>query len=213
MLEGQPGLRERKKQRTRERIVDEALRLFAERGFDATTVADIAAAADIAPRTFFGYFAAKEAVVFHDFEAVFDRVEERMGARAPGEGALDALRAVVAELLAATDFTDEGERLRRRLIAETPALREHDRALTGRLEHVLAAAVARDLGVPPDSVRPRMVAAAATAAMGTLEACYEEPEDAAGAMVVIDELLTFLRGGIDALAAQPPGGEAVRPRA
>src|SRR3712207_9530792 len=75
------GLRERKKQRTREAIVRKAMALFRRRGYEATTIADIAAAADIAPRTFFAYFATKEAVVSHDFDPL--RSEER---RAGNEG-------------------------------------------------------------------------------------------------------------------------------
>ncbi len=207
-----PGLRERKKQRTREAIVRAALRLFAERGYDQTTVADIAAEADIAPRTFFGYFAAKEDVVFHDFDEVHERLQRRLADRAPGETAIDALRAIVGELVSEIDFEDPWERQRRRLTASTPALQAHDRALLGRLEGTLAAAVARDFDLPAGSVRPRMVAAAAIATMSALEAFYEDPEDpgkdvlfpSKDPLAIVDELLTFLRGGIAALAEKPP---------
>ena len=51
--------------------------MFGERGYQATTVADIAAAADIAPRTFFAYFPSKEAVVFHDFDVLFGSLQGR----------------------------------------------------------------------------------------------------------------------------------------
>ncbi len=207
-----PGLRERKKQRTRETIVQAALTLFAERGFDQTTIADIAAEADIAPRTFFGYFATKEHVVFHDFEDTHRRFQERLAGRPGDETTIDALRAVIAELVDELDFEDPAERLRRAVIAATPALQARDRALMGEFERSLAAAVARDLDVPAASVRPRMVAAAATAALAMLESFYDDPCDPGKGplltsqgepMAIIEELLTFLRGGIMALAERP----------
>ncbi len=210
------GLRERKKQRTRETIVQAAMALFAERGFDQTTIADIAARADIAPRTFFGYFAAKEDVVFHDFDETHRRFEQRLAGRPGDETVVDALRAVIAELLEELDFEDPAERLRRAVIAATPALQARDRALMGEFERTLAAAVARDLGVPAASVRPRMVAAAATAALAMLESFYDDPCDPGKKglmategepMAIIEELLTFLRGGIAALAEHPPPPE------
>ena len=76
------GLRERKKQRTREQIIAAAMRLFAERGYHATTIADIATAADVAPRTFFSYFSSKEAVVFHDLDRDLEALALAQRARA-----------------------------------------------------------------------------------------------------------------------------------
>jgi AcrR family transcriptional regulator len=202
------GLRERKKQRTREAIIDAALRLFGERGYERTTVADIAAAADIAPRTFFAYFAAKEDVVFHDFDEMLAGLQGRLAARAPGETAIDAMRAWIAEVLAASDFDDPRELCRRDLVRSTPVLREHDRALMSRFEAALGDAVASDLGADQGPLRPRMVAAAAGAALAMLEAFYDDKVELlagdADPMAVIDEALTFLRGGIEALRERPP---------
>ena len=95
-MEASPGLRERKKQRTRERIVEAAFELFEERGFEGTTIADIAEAADIAPRTFFSYFPSKDDVVFHDFEATHAIVASWLRDREPGTNTIDALRAGIA---------------------------------------------------------------------------------------------------------------------
>src|SRR5215203_3521882 len=86
------GLRARKKQRTREQIVEAAMRLFAERGYHATTIADIATAADVAPRTFFAYFPSKEAVVFHNLDRDLESLASALRDRLPGETAFDALR-------------------------------------------------------------------------------------------------------------------------
>jgi len=73
-----PGLRERKKQQTRLRIVDVATRLFVEQGYQQTTLAQIAEEADVAPSTFFNYFATKVDIVFSMFDAVIDSAQRRI---------------------------------------------------------------------------------------------------------------------------------------
>ena len=202
------GLRERKKQRTREAIVDAAFRLFARDGFEQTTVADIAAA-DIAPRTFFGYFRTKEDVVFYDFDEVVARLQTRLREREDGENAIDAMRAWIVEMIGANDFDDSRERCRRELTSANPALDAYHRQLHSRIEALLAEAVAVDLDVAPDSLRPRMVGAAATAALGTIESFYDKHGDSGDqhepdeALAIFDEALVFLRGGIAALQRKP----------
>src|ERR1044072_7719027 len=109
------GHRERKKRRTREQIVDAAFRLFAERGYAATTVADIAAAADIAPRTFFSYFPSKEEVVFHDFDVLFGSLRDAIQERPAGISAIDALREWISQALPAEHEESPEAHLRKRL--------------------------------------------------------------------------------------------------
>ena len=204
------GLRERKKQRTREAIVDAALRLFEERGFDQTTIADIAEAADIAPRTFFGYFPSKEDVVFADFPIFFDALAARLRDRAEGETAIDAIRAWIGGLLDEMDLTDDRERCRKRLIGESEALAAHKRALMGGVEELLAENLARDLGDRSDDVRPRVIASAVIGALGALDVKGVEESEAAPtkgeALAMVDEALTFLRGGMEALRRAEPAG-------
>jgi AcrR family transcriptional regulator len=203
------GLRERKRQRTREAIVDAALRLFDERGFDNTTIADIAAEADIAPRTFFGYFPSKEDVVFDEFDDTFATLKARLLEREEGETAIDAMRAWLAAFLESHQhLADDRSRCRRRVIGGTPALQVHERGLMGRFEETLGEAVASDLGEEPGSLRSRMVAAAAVAALTALDSGHdEEPGTALKAqrdpMATIDEALTFVREGIAGLQARP----------
>ncbi len=198
------GLRERKKQQTRETIVRCAMELFAERGFDATTIADIAEAADIAPRTFFGYFPSKEAVVFHDFEEMFADFETRLRARPKDQTAFEALRAWIVEMITRAEENGETamEDQRRCLIHDTPSLDAHERANMGRFHELLTECVAADLDVPADSLRANMVAAAAVAALESLRELKDD--DTSGpeqAIAVMDEVLVFLVGGLDALRA------------
>jgi TetR/AcrR family transcriptional regulator, regulator of mycofactocin system len=202
------GLRERKRQRTREAIVDAALRLFDERGFDHTTIADIAAEADIAPRTFFGYFPSKDAVVFDEFDDTFAALKARLLDRREGETAIDAMRDWLAGFLASHDHEDERSRCRRRVVASTAALQDHERGLMGRFEEILGDAVAIDLDEEPGSLRPRLVAAAAVAALTSLDAEHEHGgarglKSRADPMATIDEALAFVRAGVAELQARP----------
>ncbi len=193
------GLRERKKQQTREAIVTAALRLFDERGYEATTLADIAAAADIAPRTFFGYFRSKDDVLFGDFEPLAESLTARLRERQAGEDAMDALRAWLGMLVETLDFDDEQELLRRRVLQSNPALTARERELMGRFEAIFAGAVAADLGEPAEGLRPRLVAAAVVAALMSLDAFYENCSAAEDPMPHIDQAMAFVRGGIAAL--------------
>jgi AcrR family transcriptional regulator len=195
------GLRERKKQRTREAIVRKALALFRKRGFEATTIADIAAAADIAPRTFFAYFETKEAVVFHDFDAVLERFAARLRTRAEGETTFDALRSWVEEWLGEDDLLGPQHEARRELVRSTPALAARERANQAAFGELIAASVAEELAVPADSLRPRLVAAAAVAALTAVD--HHETAATGDPLAVLDEALAFLEGGLDVLRRRP----------
>ncbi|MDQ5835101.1 MAG: TetR/AcrR family transcriptional regulator [Actinomycetota bacterium] len=199
------GLRERKKQRTREQIVEAAMGLFAERGYQATTIADIASAAEVAPRTFFSYFPSKEAVVFHNVERNLDGLASALRDRLPGETAFDALRRWIDGMF--DEWMAEGDEalLRKRLCRENEGLANFEGGMMARIHELLLEAIADDLDEPQDALRPRLVAAAAMAAMTSLEGSFDEkaeqrgPAGKAEALAVFDNALLFLRGGLDAL--------------
>jgi AcrR family transcriptional regulator len=93
------GLRERKKRAAREAIASTARRLFAERGFDAVTVAEIAAAADVAEKTVFNHFATKEDLAFAGREEGIAQFVAAIAERPPGSSVLDACRAMTHTVL------------------------------------------------------------------------------------------------------------------
>ncbi|WP_336209061.1 TetR/AcrR family transcriptional regulator [Nonomuraea sp. LPB2021202275-12-8] len=93
------GLRERKKQRTRRALVHAALRLFNEKGYEETTIAEIAAEAEVSTRTFFSYFASKEDVIFHDSQERTGGALALLHDRMPGEPVAALLLRVVQSSL------------------------------------------------------------------------------------------------------------------
>jgi AcrR family transcriptional regulator len=196
-----PGLRERKKRQTRDTIARAALRLFAERGYDSTTLAEIAEAAGVSPRTIFAYYESKEDILFSDALDVFDALKHTLAQRPAGTTTVGALR----ELLSTMEPPDEDDRLRKQILTAEPGLRARLRARDAQLEPVLAEAIAQDLGTAPDDIRALLVAASMTAAFSAVRdqfmqaAVGGDPLTHEQGLAILDEVLEFLRGGLDAL--------------
>lgn len=161
-----PGLRERKKRRTRDRIEAVALELFMGEGFDATTVEDIAGAADIAPRTFFHYFATKEDVVLADYADRLRRLLEHLADRPDDEPSWESLRQAFRSVAAAESEHREAMAPRLRIMADAPTVTARSLLLQSGWEQDLAAVLALR-GAPSDADQPtpELLAAAALAAM------------------------------------------------
>ena len=196
------GLRERKKQQTRERIARVALELFAERGYDETTLADIAEAADVSPRTIFAYYESKEDILFCEEGVFIDRLRQMLEERPPGTTTVDAIRVF---FVASIEPPDEQARLRKKVLSSTPALQMRMGARHARLEPMLAESIARDLGAGPDDMRPLLIAASMTAAfMSVRDRLFEaeaggEPISHEQAFEILDQVLEFTRAGVKAL--------------
>ena len=159
------GLRELKKEQTRQLIADTAWQLFADRGFDHVTVAEVARQALVAPATVFNYFPTKEDLFFFRLDAFGARLVAAISSRPAGEPALVAFRRYLlqpAGLLAQLDTGDRQalERLRtvHRMIAASPALQAREqRALAGYADS-LATQLAAETGAAADDLGPRVAA-------------------------------------------------------
>jgi AcrR family transcriptional regulator len=156
------GLRERKKQRTRQLIAETARRLFKERGFDGVTVDDVARAADVARKTVFNYFPTKEDLFFSGFEAFQERLLSAVCHRQPGESMVGAFSRFLVESRGLLTADDPGaiERLYdvNRLIAESPALLARERQIYAGYTDALAALIAEEIGARPGTVTPWVAA-------------------------------------------------------
>ena len=196
MCEG--GLRERKKARTRAALREHALRLFREKGYQNTTVEQIAAAAEVSPSTFFRYFPTKEDLVLQDDMDV--RMIEAFEHQPPGLGPIAAVRAASREMLASYSAADmDILRETARLTVTVPEIRARAMDEFARTILVVAEAVAKRAGRSPDELAVRAVAGAIVGVIMSVTMPWEDwpertsIEDTFGK---IDEALGLLEAGL-----------------
>ncbi len=212
--QAQPGLRERKKQQTRQHIAETARRLFGQRGFERVTVAAIARAADVSEQTVFNYFPTKEDLVYWRLQSFEEELLAAVGEREPGEPALAAFRRF---LLAQRGLLGKQDPKAReelaaltRMITESPALLAREQQIFAGYTASLAALLAEETGAEDGDLRPTV---AATAMMGVHRALVHHarrrvvegvrhPKLAAEVRTRAEEALALLDAGLEDYAVK-----------
>lgn len=193
MTETPSDLRSRRRVQLRAQVQAAAVRLFAERGFAATPVADLARAAGISERTYFRHFRTKEDAVLLDLEDLARRVRAvDVDGRAPAR-LLEQIEGIYAELAEAMDEDDAGtHREAQLLIARTPALREaatrRHREIMEDLRHRLVEA-----GVPDADLLGRLLAQIGTATLHAALDAWADQEGAASIAALYARSRALLR--------------------
>jgi AcrR family transcriptional regulator len=191
------GLREQKKAETRIALMRAALRLFADRGFEATTVEEIAAAAGVSPRTFFRYYPTKVDVLFGDFEQRLASIRHALDERESDESLLRRIRRTVAGF--ADEFAAEPELFsnRARLVFSHPDILGQAHARFAAVELLVAGAAARELEADPElDVRPRILAAAVTAGVRTTALTWAARGGRGDPREIVEEVFDVLETGL-----------------
>jgi AcrR family transcriptional regulator len=214
VLEEAPtGLRERKKQRTRAMLIDAAIDLCLRNGYEQTTVEQIAAAADVSPRTFSRYFATKDAVFLTLIEDYVEQVTLELASIPPEVGPLEALRVAHVATLSrvakrpTSRLSEDRIVLMLRVINASDALRQAAFDYKHEPSHVF---VAQRLGVPVDDRRVQLVGTIFSSVIVTACGDLIEHTDGVrlGAEVMIDRLnQTFAQLALFAADLQPPVAE------
>lgn len=199
------GLRERKKEKTREALVRAAIGRFAQHGFDLVTVEEIAAECDVAPRTFFRYFASKEDVLFAESDLHVGRVlaslDEQDGSTPPFQ-ALETAMHVVAGAYA---LERDALRLRHRIVTATPSLRtraaeRQQRWESDIIDELVSSGRARLLS----DLELRLVVASAITALRVAVEAWVAGDDAADLEILLQLAFDRLRHGFAGAGVASP---------
>ncbi|MBP2707150.1 TetR family transcriptional regulator [Microbispora sp. RL4-1S] len=189
------SLRERKKARTRRTIQEEALRLFSEQGYEATTVEQIAEAAEVSPSTFFRYFPTKEDVVTQDdYDPL---LLSAIMAQPAGVPPLTAIRAAFRSAFASIPPREMDQLLfRTRLSTTVPALRARTVDNLFSTMDALAGAVAERAGRDPRGPAVQALAGAVLGVMLPVLSTWVERDGTTPLPDLIDEAMGYLEAGL-----------------
>lgn len=183
------GRRERKKQRTRMELVNAAVQLFRDKGYEETTVAEIAAAADVSPRTFFLHFPTKKDILLAEGGLRADKGLEVVASRLPGEAMVDlllrAVRGILQEAAERSVPTGLAE-LRIRLLAEVPELVAAEQLRTMDAQARLAAALQAACPEQDSALVSALVGAVVGALVGAGDASLRRGDGIQVFLAVVD---------------------------
>jgi AcrR family transcriptional regulator len=169
-----PGLRERKKRQTKERLIGAALLLFRDRGYEGATVEAIAEEAEVSVTTFFRYFDSKEDVFLEGHRAIIDRVEAAIRERSSGMSVIAALRQTIVEILQDQPELEIRDEPQHKDLDAVPELRDRIRDHEEQIRGAIADAYAEQLGVSADDMRPRLLAGAILSAIDSARSAWLE---------------------------------------
>lgn len=185
--------RARKKAATKLAIQEQALRLFVEKGYDATTVDEIAAAAGVSHMTFFRYFPRKEDVV--EYDEYDPLLEDLIAARPQQESPLTAVHHAIRAGLEAILSTDrEALLVRTRLVLHNPVLRARNLTAQDSTRDVFARALARRAGLAEPDYATTVLAAAVLSALGVAIQTWADSDDA-DLIPLVDAAIAALEAG------------------
>jgi AcrR family transcriptional regulator len=159
-MSSEVGMRQRKKQRTRQLIRDTAVRLFMERGFDQVTIAEIAREADVSEATVFNHFPTKEDLVYGKMEAFENELLETVRNRPPGQSALAAYAGFVFTIRGLMTEQQGPEQVAAwaRLVLDSPALVSREHEIFAHHTAALARLLAEETGARLNDLTPWVAA-------------------------------------------------------
>lgn len=187
--------RARRRARLRNEAQDIALEMFAERGYEHVTMAEIAQALDVAERTLFRYFPTKESLLDPAHEELVEQLVTELAARPPSESAFTAVRESLRTLGDELTHDQAAMIARTEIINSHPSLQAHMLRRQGELEDAIATVVANRSGIDPDTdIRPTLFAATAVCALRVAVDRWVSAD-------TDQDLLSYLEESLDALAA------------